>query len=209
MPLALERIDRLGYLSEDASYIRASHAIPLPYVRYYLYPERILAQQQGKTPHARQVQALEEELLAQYERIDEANDGGAPVLAAVAKRGAIWYSAIVVPVLDALINDHPSTWIVNVASRHLVPWLPPDTVLEVPCRIDARGAHPLPLPEYLLPAELRTLLYSLALYEELVAPAIVEQNRDLALRALIAHPMVRTVERAERVLDAVWPAGDF
>ncbi len=65
----------------------------------------------------------------------------------------------------------------------------------------------MPAPEYLLPLELRTLLFSLALYEELAACAIVEQNRDLALRALLAHPLVRTIERAQAVLKAVWPTG--
>jgi len=227
MDLALERIDRMAHLGVDAAYIRASRAIPLPYVRYYLHPERILTQQQGKTPRACQLQALEQELLSQYEHIDVgtrfiasgtsvsdplasdpfASESLTSVSKAVAKRGAVWYSAIVVPILDALINDHASTWIVNVANHNLIPWLPSDTVIEVPCMIDSRGAHALPVPEFLLPLELRTLLYALALYEELAARAIVEQNRDLALRALIAHPMVRTVEQAQAVLQAVWPAG--
>ncbi|MGH2493583.1 MAG: hypothetical protein ACRDIV_02660 [Ktedonobacteraceae bacterium] len=217
MDLALERIDSMTHLGVDAAYIRASRAIPLPYVRYYLHPERTLAQQQGKTPRACHLRALEQELLSQYENIDErtrriasgstAPEPIMPVSEAVAKRGAIWYSAIVVPILDALINDHASTWIVSVANKNLIPWLPADTVIEVPCKIDGRGAHPLPVPEYLLPLELRTLLYSLAMYEELASRAIVEENRDLALRALLAHPLVRTIERAQGVLKAVWPLG--
>lgn len=227
MDLALERIDRLAYLGVDAAYIRASRAIPLPYVRYYLHPERILAQQQGKTPRARQLQTLEQELLSRYEHIDvgtrfiasdahasdahasdpRASESIASISEAVAKRGAIWYSAIVVPILDALINNHASKWIVSVPNKNLVPWLPPDTVVEVPCMIDSRGAHPLPVPEYLLPLELRTLLYGLALYEELASRAIVEQNRNLALRSLLAHPLIRSIERAQAVLKAVWPTG--
>lgn len=205
MDLALERIDGLAHLGVDASYMRASRAIPIPYVRYYLYPERMLVQQQGKTPRARQLQALEQELLSRYESAEAQLSASASE--AVAKRGAVWYSAIIVPVLDALINDHSSTWIVSVANGDLIPWLLPDTVIEVPCRIDSRGVHPAPVPEHLLPLELRALLYSLAMYEELAAPAIVEQNRDLALRALLAHPLVRTTERAEAVLKAVWPTG--
>ncbi len=209
MDLALDRIDRLAYLGIDTVYIRASRAIPLPYVRYYLHPERVLAQQQGNAPRARQLQALEQELLANYERISDPQNvvTGLVPSSEVAKRGAVWYSEIVVPILAALINDLGSTWVVNVPNGQLVPWLPPETVIEVPSRIDRQGVHPLPVPEYLLPGELRTLLYSLALYEELAAPAIVECKRDLALRALVAHPLVRTIERAEHVLDAVWPTG--
>ena len=154
MPLALERIERLAYLGVDASYVRASRAVPLPYVRYYLYPERILAQQRGKMPRARQLLALEEELLTHYGRIGAEYDGGVSASTAVAKRGAVWYSAIIVPVLNALINGHSTTEIVSIANEHLIPWLPPETVVEVPCRIDAQGGHPLPMPEYLLPLEL-------------------------------------------------------
>lgn len=220
MELALQRIERLSSnLGVDASYMRASRAIPLPYVRYYLYPERMLAQQQGKTPRARQLQALEQELLAAYENtvgaglVPAGSDAGATspgtsnVVEAVAKRGAVWYNAIIVPVLDALINDHPGTWIASVANKGLIPWLPSETVIEVPCKVDGRGAHAQPVRSDLLPSELRALLTSLALYEELAAPAIVEYNRELALRALVAHPLVRTLEGAERVLDAVWPEG--
>lgn len=204
MNVALERIERLSSLGVDANYIRASRAIPIPYVRYYLYPERILAQQQGKTPRAHQLQALEQELLAAYyAHLPDAST----VVKAVSKRGAVWYSAIIVPVLDAIIHDQPGTWIASVANDGLIPWLPSKTVIEVPCTIDAQGARPLPLSSDLLPAELRSLLTSLALYEELAVPAIVEQRRDLAQRALVAHPLVRTLESAERVLDAAWPTG--
>lgn len=204
MNVALERIERLSSLGVDANYIRASRAIPIPYVRYYLYPERILAQQQGKTPRAHQLQALEQELLAAYYApLPDAST----VVKAVSKRGAVWYSAIIVPVLDAIIHDQPGTWIASVANDGLIPWLPSKTVIEVPCTIDAQGARPLPLSSDLLPAELRSLLTSLALYEELAVPAIVEQRRDLAQRALVAHPLVRTLESAERVLDAAWPTG--
>lgn len=207
MDVALERIEHLSSLGGDAHYryyIQASRAIPIPYVRYYLYPERILAQQQGKMPRARQLQTLEQELLAAY----NANSPDAStIVKAVSKRGAVWYSAILVPVLDALIHDQPGTWIASVANDGLIPWLPSKTVIEVPCTIDGQGARPLPISSDLLPAELRGLLTSLALYEELAAPAIVEQRRDLAQRALVAHPLVRTLEGAERVLDAVWPTG--
>lgn len=202
---ALDRIDHLGYLGIDTAYIRATRAIPIPYVRYYLHPERILAQQQGKVPRARQLQALEQELLSEYERTIAHNDGDPS--SKVARRGALWYSAIVVPVLDALVNDRSTTWVVNVANGLNVSWLAPETVIEVQARIDRQGAHPLPVASHLLTKDLRALLYSQAAYESLAAPAIVEHNREQALQALVAHPLIRSIDCAERVLAAVWPLG--
>lgn len=200
----LTQIDQLPYTEADRSYIRTSRAIPIPYVRYYLHPERILTQQQGKTSRARQLQALEQELLAAYQQMTlEASDTSQ----VVGRRGAVWYSAIVVPVLDALVHNRNSTWIVNVPNHGQIPWLPPETVIEVPARVNQDGVHPLPVPGNALSADLRTLLYSQAAYEALAVPAIVEGNRDLALQALVAHPLIRSLEKAESVLDAVWPTG--
>ena len=198
---ALERVEHLKSLSVDPAYVRASRAVPSAYVRYYLHADRILAQQQGKAPRARQLLALEQDLLAEYER-DEGR--GAEV---VTRRGALWYDAIIVPVLDALINDRGQNRVVNVRNGRLLPWLSEETVIEVPARLDREGAHALPTRGDLLAAELRLLLQAQASYEELAAPAIVEQSRELALRALVANPLVHSPEQAEQVLARIWPSG--
>jgi 6-phospho-beta-glucosidase len=205
MDLALAQIERLTFLGVDSEYIRATRAIPIPYVRYYLHPGRTLAMQQGEVPRARQLQALEQELLTDYEQT--VSRTSSDVSSMVVRRGAVWYSAIVVPVLDALINDRGTTWVVNVANGQTIPWLSPETVIEVPARIDRTGAHALPVMAHLLAEELRSLLFSQAAYESLATSAIVELNRKKALRSLVAHPLVRSIEQAESVLSAVWPSG--
>jgi 6-phospho-beta-glucosidase len=203
MERALETIEQLPHLGVDSAYIRATRAIPIPYVRYYLHPERMLAQQQGKTPRARQLQTLEKELLAAFEQAEAEGDPSV----VLGRRGALWYSAIVVPVLDAMINDRKSIQMVNAVNKDQVPWLPPETVIEVPARIGKQGTQMLPVPADTLSADLRALLYAQAAYEALAVPAIVEQKRDLALQALVAHPLIRSIEQAEAVLQAVWPTG--
>lgn len=202
---ALERIESLSSLGIDAAYIRASRAIPLPYVRYYLHPDRILTQQQGKIPRARQLQTLEQKLLEEYERFAAHHHSEVPL--SFEQRGAVWYKAIVVPVLDALVNNRRSTWIVNVRNGQTISWLPPETIIEIPATIDQHGAHPLPVEAKLLSSELRALLVAQATYESLAIAAIVERDREKALRSLVAHPLVRSLDCAEDVLTAVWPTG--
>lgn len=199
----LGQIDHLPLFAEDVLYIRTTRAIPLPYVRYYLHPERILAQQLRKMPRARQLQLLEQELLAAYEQTTAKEGNPNSVLG---KRGAVWYSAIVIPVLDALIHDRNTVWIVNVPNRYSIPWLPSETVVEIPARINRHGVYPLPVAENALPEDLRTILSSQAAYESLAVQAIVEHNRAQALQALVAHPVIRSLDQAERVLDTVWTA---
>ncbi len=206
MEQALAGVERLTHLGIDADYIQATRAIPLPYVRYYLHPERMLARQRDGEPRARQLQALEQELLRAY-TLDLSEAQGRQAGASVTRRGALWYRTIVVPVLDAFWQNRGSTWVVNVTNDQLVPWLPPETIIEVPARIDSRGAHPLPVPAHLLAPDLRALLSALATYEELAVPAIVEKNYALALQALVAHPLIPSLDIARRVLAIVWPTG--
>jgi 6-phospho-beta-glucosidase len=205
MDLALARIDQLTASGVDIDYIRATRAIPIAYVRYYLYPERILKQQEGKIPRARQLQVLEQELLADYKQTVENYEGDPSTK--VARRGVVWYSTIVVPVLEALVNDRGSTWVVNVANNRLVPWLSPETVIEAPAVIDHNGASSNGVAAHLLAEDLRALLFSQAAYESLAVISIVERDRNRALQALVAHPLIRSLDRAENVLEAVWPTG--
>ena len=195
----LETIERLPKLAVDASYIRASRAIPQEYVRYYLYPQRMLAQQLGQSPRASQLLELEEKLLDAYASTDQT---------VVGQRGAVWYDTIVVPVLDALVNDLNCEYIVGTRNGQLVSWLPPDAVIETPVRVSSSGIHPLRPHGEQLASELRVLLQAQAEYESLTIQAILEQRRDLALRGLVAHPLIRSLEGAELVLEAVWPEGD-
>jgi 6-phospho-beta-glucosidase len=166
----------------------------------------MLAQQRGRKPRAHQLQALEQELLQAY-TLDLSEAEGRQAGASVTRRGALWYKAIVVPVMDALWQNRGSTWVVNITNGQLVPWLPQETIVEVPARIDGHGVHPLPVPAHLLAPDLRTLLAALATYEDLAVPAIVEKNYTLALQALVAHPLIPSLDTARRVLDAVWPTG--
>ncbi len=198
-------IKSLSSLGVDAAYVQASRAIPLPYVRYYLHPDRMLAQQQRKIPRPRQLQTLKHTLLEDYERFARQRNSEVP--SSFERRGAIWYSTIVVPVLDALINNRRSTWIVNVPNRDLIAWLPPETVIEVPATIDRQEHIRTLSKQVFFRAELRALLYAQAAYEALAVPAIVERDREKAWQALVAHPLVRSLDRAERVLTAVWPTG--
>jgi len=206
MELALARVGNVEHLGTDVDYVQATRAIPLPYVRYYLHPERMLAQQRGRSPRAHQLQALEEELWQAY-TLDLSEAEGRQAGASVARRGALWYQAIVVPVLETLWLNKGRTWVVNVTNGQLVPWLPQETIVEVPARIEKRGIYPLPVPAHLLAPDLRMLLTALATYEELAVPAIVEKNYSLALQALVAHPLIPSLDSARRVLDAVWPTG--
>ena len=121
------------------------------------------------------------------------------------RRGAKWYPMIVVPVLLSLMRDRRQCFIVNVQNGNTISWLPDKAIIEVPCIVGASGAHPLTVGS--VPPDVASFVQVNCAYEMLAVQAIVEQSYDLALRALVLNPMVRSVEQARAVLHRVWPQG--
>ncbi|MBN2472323.1 MAG: 6-phospho-beta-glucosidase, partial [Anaerolineae bacterium] len=143
---------------------------------------------------AEQVMQIEDALLAQY--ADPSLTEPPPELE---KRGGAYYSTAAVQLLQAMHNNTGAVHVVNTANRGAVPGWPEDWVLELPCRIDATGAHPLPAAP--LPEPMAGLLHRVKSYELLAAKAAVTGDRDAALLALIANPLGPDGDRAPEVLD--------
>jgi 6-phospho-beta-glucosidase len=93
---------------------------------------------------------------------------------------------------------------VDVRNHGALPGLPDDAVVEVPARIDADGAHP--LPQGPLAPELLGLIQQAKAYERLAVEAAVTGDRTVALKALLANPLVREYRVAASLLDALLEA---
>src|ERR1035437_6465413 len=106
-------------VGNDPLDVRLQEAVAAPYVRYYLHPDRILAQQQGKQTRAQTLQQLEATLLAGY-RADPA--------AELPRRGAIvWYRLAVLGYLDAwILGTAEVPVLAGGVDRGRVATLPPD-----------------------------------------------------------------------------------
>jgi 6-phospho-beta-glucosidase len=70
-------------------------------------------------------------------------------------------------------------------------------VVETQAVCDASGIRPLPMPG--LPTHLRGLVEALAEYQQAAADAAWSGTPRDAVRALAAHPLVRSVDLAERL----------
>jgi 6-phospho-beta-glucosidase len=74
-----------------------------------------------------------------------------------------------------------------------------DAVVEVPCIVDANGAHPVAINQ--LPAHAAGLVTSVKAVERAAIEAAVNRSRRAALKALAVHPLVGSVTAAHRILD--------
>ena len=92
---------------------------------------------------------------------------------------------------------------VDVRNDGAIPDLPASAVVEIPAVIDRDGAHPLPLAP--LAPEQRALVQAVKAYEELTIEAARTGDREVALRALAANPLVGA-EVASPLLDSILEA---
>jgi 6-phospho-beta-glucosidase len=198
LPRLMERPDALSALEIDPQVIRAVGAVPSRYFKYYFHPDRMLAKQERTAARTEELIRIHAEMLAHYAQ------GDAHMQADVyTRRGAAWYGMVIVPVLLNLTRNGGERFILNVDNGSTIPWLPCESIVEVPCVVSASGAHAMAVGS--VPADIMAFVQANCTYEMLAVQAIVEQSCDLALRALLLNPMLRTVGQARRVLDRVWP----
>jgi len=181
--------------------VRALRAIPSYYLRYYYAFDKVLADQQadGHATRAEQVAAIERDLLEMYR--DPTLDTKPALLAT---RGGAFYSEAAAQLIASLHDGAGDVQVVNVRNDGAIEGLPSDAVVEIPARVDRDGAHPLPLRP--LDPDMLGLVQAVKGYERLAIEAARSGDRAIALRALVANPLVGTYDTASPLLDALLAA---
>lgn len=111
------------------------------------------------------------------------------------------YERMALALMRAIARDERATLILNVRNRGaaLAP-LDAEAVVEVPCAVDASGAHPLPTAG--LPDHAVGLVASVKAAERAVLRAAATGDRAEAVKALAIHPLVDSFAVARRLLTA-------
>jgi 6-phospho-beta-glucosidase len=190
----------LGHVADltrvPAPLIRALGAVPSYYLRYYYLTDEVLAEQRTGRSRAEEVMAIEAELLGLYR--DPALDTKPELLD---RRGGAYYSEAAAQLVASLHDGRGDVQVVDVRNAGTIPGLPDDAVVEVPAVITRDGAAPVPA-EALAP-EMRGLVQETKAYEDLTLQAARTGSRTLALKALLANPLVASYGVAEPLLAAL------
>ncbi len=174
--------------------IKSLQMIPNYYLQYYYHTAEKLAQQEEWPPsRAEEVMEIEAGLLARYAEPDRAEPPEE-----LMRRGGAYYSTVATQLLNAHYNDLGEIHVVNTPHRGAVSGWPADWVLEIPCRIDAAGIHPLEADP--LPPVCFGLLSQVKMYELLTVEAAVSGDRNAAYQALLTHPLGPSSDQVEAVL---------
>lgn len=168
--------------------------IPNSYLEYYYSRERKLQEQQNWPPsRAESVMQIEKDLLNEYK-----NPQLKEIPSGLMQRGGAYYSTVATQLINAHYNNLGETHIVNVNHHGAIRGWESDWVLEMPCRIDRSGAHPLltePLPLYNY-----VLLEQVKRYELMTVEAAVHSDPNAAYRALVNHPLGPDDDEVDLVL---------
>ncbi len=179
--------------------VQRLQAIPSYYLSWYYSHDRKLEKLKTEVPRARQVQLIEDELLAMY---------ADPTLverpALLEQRGGAYYSEAAAELLASLVGDAPRSHVVNVRNNGLFAGLADDDVVETLCRVDHDGATAW-LQEPMPPIMLGPVQHVLA-YERQIAAAAVSGDEVAVKDALLTHPLIGQYELVEamtpRLLEA-------
>ena len=175
--------------------LRAVGAIPSSYLGYFYnreaHVEKCLS---AKHTRGEECVGIEGDLLAQY-----ADPNLAEKPEALARRGGALYSTAAVNLINSIENDTGDLQVVNTRNRGVLPFMAENDVVEVPCRIGRQDIVPI-APKAPVSQHIIGLMQAVKAYEKLTVQAALAGDRDIALAALLNHPLIGDYERASGAL---------
>ena len=176
--------------------LKAIHAIPSSYLQYYYCRNAKLSHLLADEKSRAQVcMEIEEELLEMY------SDEGLYVKPALLdQRGGHKYSLVAVNLINAIANDINDIQVVNIKNGNTLSFLKPDDVIEVAAVIGKDGAKAVPVGE-VNNSHIVGLMRIVKEYENLTVKAAVTGSEEVALNALLLHPLVGDWEAASKCFN--------
>jgi len=171
--------------------------LPNSYMQYYYYREETVAE--AKASPKTRAQTIIDSLPGYYEHFQEQIAAEHPRLTHV-RSGSI-FGDMAVEVMRGLVTQNASVHTLNIPNRSAIPNFAPDRVVEVPARLEAKGATP--LVQDALPSDVMGLLHMLGEYQWLAADAIWHEDHTALKHALAANPLVVSLPLADKLLNEV------
>jgi len=184
----------------DPAMLRAVPFVPSSYLNYYYArSEQIQKCLDAEKTRGEICVELEDKLLEQYSntKLEEKP-------AELAERGGALYATAAVSAAESIVCDKKDLHVVAAKNNGALSFMDDDDVVEVLCRLGKNGIEPQSVTvynEYVI-----GLMRAVKAYEKLAVRAALEGDRDVALSALMAHPLVGDIAKAVPLLDEMLEA---
>nr|WP_202122626.1 6-phospho-beta-glucosidase [Streptomyces sp. BA2] len=228
LPRLLGDAELLGSFEEGrlfgAEWLQSLGAIPNEYLHYYYFNrEAVRAYQEAEQTRGA---FLRDQQARFYEELARAADGAPSSAlkawdATRAEREATYmaenreaagvgeraaedlesggYEKVALALMRAIARDERTTLILNVRNRTTLSALDAEAVIEVPCSVDANGAHPMAVDP--LPGHATGLVCAVKAVEREILSAAESGSRTTAVKAFALHPLVDSVTVARRLVE--------
>lgn len=110
------------------------------------------------------------------------------------------YAGVALDILEAVNSDTTKRIVVSVPNNGTLDFLQPDDVIEISCDLSRNGIKS--VKPLVVPDAQKNMISCVKEYERLTVAAILNKRRDLAVRALMAHPLIGSWSLATRLVDA-------
>ncbi|MFF1738631.1 6-phospho-beta-glucosidase [Streptomyces mirabilis] len=223
LPRLLADPELLGSFEEGklfgVEWLQSLGAVPNEYLHYYYFNrEAVRAYQQAEKTRGAFLRDQQEQFYAELKRPDTAalsawdrtraereatymaenrDAAGAGERDADDLSGG--YEKVALALMRAIARDERTTLILNVRNRGTLGVLDTEAVIEVPCLVDANGAHPVAVDP--LPDHASGLVCAVKAVEREVLSAAESGSRATAVKAFALHPLVDSVNVARRLVE--------
>jgi 6-phospho-beta-glucosidase len=179
----------------DPALLRAIPYVPSSYLNYfYMRSEQVQKCLDAEKCRGEICVEIESKLREQY-----ANPDLKIKPPELAQRGGALYATAAVSAAESIACDKNDFHVVAAKNNGAVPFMDENDVVEVLCRLGKNGVVPQSVSVY--NEYVAGLMRAVKAYEKLTVRAALEGNRDIALAALLAHPLVGDIAKAVPLLE--------
>ena len=168
--------------------------VPNTYLQYYLYPEKMAAHMDPNYTRANHVmdhRVVHVQELCKYIVEHQSIQGSG------LEKGV--HGTYIVELASSIINNENRPFIMITQNNGIIPNLPQEAMVEVPCLVNANGITPLHVGT--IPTFYKGLLENQYAYECLTVDALLNGDKDAALKALVLNRTIVDTGKAKRILE--------
>lgn len=196
--------EKAGEKVTDFEYVGLNHlswitSVEPYYPSYYLdyfekHEEKIREFAEAEKTRGEVCLEIEEQLLKQF-----SDENLCVKPEELSKRGGALYSTAAVSAVDAIYNDKREPHVVAALNKGAVPFMADDDVVEIRCLLGKNSIIPIPVTKY--NDYIKGLMIKVKVYEKLAVRAALDGDRELALAAIHAHPLIGNHPKAKQMLE--------
>ena len=175
--------------------------LPAPryYWRYHMDQDAVIAQQRSGHYVTMAGFFMKQAVRGLMAGLEERLERASKSLQTGRRKGGGGHGDLAVRVIAALVRNLCEVFDVNVPNRGAISNLPEGSIVEIPAILDRLGPHPFNMGP--MPKELLGYQYALVLSQELAVDAALSGSRNDLLKAILAHPLIHSVDAAEKAMD--------